>query len=367
MYWFGRTGERSVPSLQMYYKLKTDFLLQSETAMESLTSIWAARAWVDQEAFPRIKKLLLKARHSIAIQMFIWKDDRLGREMAHTVLLAADRGVKVEITKEALGDIFESHQDFLGTKSSRDPIWKRFWEHPNITISYAHHNDHAKVYIIDGELLLLTGMNIADEYHDVWHDYLVELRGRQFVEEYLTHVTGRSLTHPIRLAMNIGNRNEIRPVLTNLLESARESIVVEHCYFSDPQTIAQLIRKSQQGVRVTLILPERPNHGKYVNMQSVVKLCTEGKAENIEVFLYPGMFHGKIILVDRHKAFVGSANLMRSSIDEMGELNVLISGIGQRALVKLRDTLRGDILKCQPLAGTPHFSWLARALAWLKL
>ena len=335
--------------------------------MESLASFWAARVWIDQEAFPRIKKLLLRARHTIAIQMFIWKDDRLGREMAHTVVQAADNGVRVTITKEAVGDIFELHKDFLSTKNSTDSVWQRFWKHPNIKIIYAHHNDHAKVYLIDGETLLLTGMNIADEYHEIWHDYLVELRGRRFVEEYLTHGDRRSKMHPIQLAMNMGEKQEIRPVLTKLLTEARESIVVEHCYVTDAEAMDLLIKKSHEGVHVTLIVPERSNHAYYSNMQAVARFITEAAEENAEVFLYPGMFHGKIILVDRSKAFLGSANFMRSSIDEMGELNVVLSGAGQRGIVKLRDTLRGDILKSRPLTSPPHFSWIGRWLAWLKL
>lgn len=368
-YFFGKEGERRVKSLRLYFGLKTNLLLHSETALGGLTNFWAARVWVDQEAFPRIKKLILRAQHTVAIQMFIWKDDSLGREMAHTVLMAAENGVKVEITKESVGDMFELHRDFLSTKNSTDPIWKRFWSHPNIKVSYAHHNDHAKVYIIDGEILLLTGMNIADEYHDSWHDYLVELRGHRFVEEYLTHGEYRTSSAPIRLAMNIAEKREIRPVLMDFLESARESILLEHPYVSDPQCLDLLIAKSHQGVRVTIVIPERSNHGHYTNMQSVGRLITEGARENVNIFLYPGMVHGKIILVDRQRAFLGSANFIRSSIDDMGELNVLINGFGfgQRAITKLRDTLRGDILKSRPLTSPPNFSWLSRWMAWMKL
>jgi cardiolipin synthase len=366
-YYFGKKGQRKVTSLRLYYRFKTDLLLHSGSAMESITSMWAARVWVDQEAFPRIKKLLLRAERTIAIQMFIWKDDKLGREMAETVTQAADKGVQVDITKESLGDIFELERDFFTTKDSKDPVWQKFWSHPRIRVSHAHHNDHAKVYIIDGEILLLTGMNIANEYHESWHDYLVELRGSHFVDEYLTHGEKRFRNSPIRLAMNIGEQHEIRPVLTELLESANESILVEHCYVSDPHSLDILIKKSHQGVRVTLVIPDRSNHGHYSNMQFIARLITEGARENVEVFLYPGMFHGKTILVDRTRAFLGSANLIKSSIDEMGEVNVLMSGFGQRAVLRLRDALRGDILKSRPITTPPHFSWLGKWLAWMKL
>ena len=83
--------------------------------------------------------------------------------------------------------------------------------------------------------------------------------------------------------------------------------------------------------------------------------------------MYPGIIHGKVIFVDRERAFVGSANLMESSLDAMGETNVLITGRYSRAVVRLRDVLRADILKSRPLQGPPAFLWLRRFLAWMKL
>ncbi len=152
-----------------------------------------------------------------------------------------------------------------------------------------------------------------------------------------------------------------------LLDSAEESIVVEHCYLSDPQVVDLLIQKSKEGVGVTVIVPEKPNHSQNSNLLSVLKLTTEGHPQNMEVFFYPGMFHAKILLIDRDTAFLGSANLIPTSLDTVGEVNVLLRGSLQRAVVKLRDTLRGDILKSRPLMSPPYFSWLNRILAWLRL
>jgi phosphatidylserine/phosphatidylglycerophosphate/cardiolipin synthase-like enzyme len=71
--------------------------------------------------------------------------------------------------------------------------------------------------------------------------------------------------------------------------------------------------------------------------------------------------------VDHRCAFVGSANLITSSIDTMGEVNVLIRGLHQRALWKLTESLREDVLHSRALSGAPNFLWLSRWLAWLGL
>jgi cardiolipin synthase len=366
-YIFGKRGQRRVHGWRIFYRLRVEVLLHGRKPVTGINRFPDARIWVDREAFPRIKKLLRRARHTIVIQMFIWKDDTLGREMAALLLTCADRGVKVYISKEAVGDVFEFHRDFLTTRTGYDPLWRKFWAHPNIRISYANNNDHAKVFIIDDRIFLLTGMNIADEYHEKWHDYLVELRGNHFVEYYLTRGEAPVRQTDTRLIMNTDVRKDIRPAMMMLLESARRSIVLEQSYLSDDAINNLLIRKSKEGVRVTVILPSRPDFHYYANMQSVGRLIAEGDSENINVFLFPGMVHGKITIVDRTSAFIGSANMMTSSLDEMGEVNVLIEGKNRRPILKLREVLRLDVVRSEPLRTPPRLRWLTRGLAWLKL
>ncbi len=366
-YVFGKRGQRRVHGWRLFYRLRVEVMLRSIPSIAGLGALPAARLWIDREAFPRIKKLIRRARHTVVIQMFIWKDDALGREMAEVITEVADRGVSVVVSKEAVGDVFELHKDFIGTKREDDPVWKRFWSHPNIRVHYETHNDHAKVYIIDDRIFLLTGMNIAQEYHDQWHDYLVELHGRPFVEHYLSDGELPGETAEARLVMNTGHHKDIRPAVTALLESARRSIVVEHCYFSDPAILELLIRRSREGVRLVIILSKQKDFHHYANMQSISELLTKGIAKRISVFMYPRVMHAKILLVDRERAFIGSANLMTSSLDEMGEVNVLLDGRSYGAIRKLRESLRDDILISTPLSRPPRFRWLWRWLTWLKL
>ncbi|TSC58519.1 MAG: cardiolipin synthase [Candidatus Peregrinibacteria bacterium Greene0416_19] len=364
---FGKLGRRRVQGWRLFYRLRVEVLLHTRKAIERISSVARVRVWVDQEAFPRICKLLRRARHTVIIQMFIWKDDALGRRMAAEIVRLADRGVQIDITKEAAGDVFELHKDFLATRSAHDPMWQRFWSHPRIRITYSHNNDHAKVYIIDDRILLLTGMNISEDEYLKWHDYLVELRDHSSVSHYLTDGEVRSSDRGACLVMNREGRREIRPVLMRLLRSARKSVVAEHCYISDPQVLAELVRLTHGGVRVTLIAPEKLDVHYHATWQSIAQLVRLSDPSRLRIFVYPGFLHAKIILVDRRQVFVGSANLMRSSLDEMGEVNVLFDDTAEGALFKIREILRRDILKSRPLTGPLRLSWLSRWLAWLKL
>lgn len=367
LYIFGKRGQRRVHGWRMFYRMRVEMMLRSRAPIHGISRFPKAKLWVDHEAFTRAKKLIRSARHTVAIQMFIWKDDRLGREMAQVLCDVADRGVRVSVSKEAVGDVFELHRDFLGTRDNADGVWKRFWNHPRISIIHEARNDHAKVFIIDDRILLLTGMNIADEYHEDWHDYMVELRGRSFVEHYFSDGDLPGSRGEARLVINTGHRKEIRPVVMELLHSASRSIVLEHCYVSDTAVLDLLIRRSHEGVHVVVIIPRQTDVHQFANMRAVGRLLSEGDTKRTAVFLYPRMLHGKILLVDRRRAFIGSANLVTSSLDQMGELNVLLEGRTHVAIRKLRGVLRDDILESTPVSKPPKFQWFWRWLTWLKL
>lgn len=342
-------------------------LIRAGEQFSSLARRADVRVWVDgKDAFRRIEKLIRKARYSIVIHMFIWKDDDVGRQIAALLLEAAERGVQIDITKEAVGDLFEWDADFFGTGQSPDPVWKAFWHHPNIRITHALDHNHTKAFVIDQQILLLTGMNIAREYRYDWHDYLVELKGTAFVEQFFQRKSQDASQQSVQLVMNTEREKNIRPTLQHMLDTAKHSVVVEHCYLSDPDMTDRLIRLSKRRVRVTVLLPTAMDFHNHANMLTMGRLRTEGRRSHMKVLLYPGIFHAKIILVDRTQAFLGSANLMRSSLDDMGEVNVLVRG-RRRALKKIRESLRHDILLSHPMNVKPPLLWLSKWMAWLGL
>ncbi len=246
------------------------------------------------------------------------------------------------------------------------PLWKHFWSHPNIRITYASHGDHAKVYVIDGQILLLTGMNIADEYRHDWHDYMVELRGAQYVQHYLARQVEEEPGQSVHVIMNTEEEKGMRPVVMKLLREAKNSLIIEHCYLSDPEVVDAIVEASNREVSVTVILPKRPDFHHHANMQSVGRMLAEGNSSYLRVLLFPGMFHAKVIMADYETVFLGSANLMKSSLDDMGEVNVLIKG-KYRAVWKLQEALRNDAFRSRSLSSAPPFLWLSRLLAWMGL
>jgi cardiolipin synthase len=365
-YVFGKRGQRRVQGMRLYYRAQALFVLRTGVSLRSITRDREVRLWIDgEDAFARLGYLIGRSRATIVVQMFIWKDDDTGRLVARWLLEAADRGVSVDIAKEAVGDFFESDKDFLGTKTSNDALWKAFWNHPNIRVSHDTNHDHAKVYVFDGQTVVLTGMNIADEYRFAWHDVAVEFHGTQFVEEFLARKPGAA-DDPIRIVTNTEERKEIRPMVVSLLRGAREHVVLEHAYVSDPDVVDELIELTKRGVALTVIIPRMVDLHQQANMQTVGRLITEAGRFSTRILLYPEPSHSKILLVDGNTAFLGSANLYKGSLDHMGEVNVLIRG-RFRVLWRLREMLRQDILRSEAVSSPPQLRWLSRWAAWLGL
>lgn len=332
------------------------------TRLGKLTRRAQVKIWVDGKvSFKRILRLIARAKHTVVIQTFIWKDDTTGRRIAAGLLAAADRGVHIDISKEATGDVFELGQNFIQTRHEDTNLWKRFWSHPNISIHHIQEDNHAKSYIIDGEILLLTGMNIADEYAYEWHDFLIELRGSRFVDHYLTGGDIPNPTESVKLVINSAQKKEIRGTVRTLLSSATHTIVLVQAYLSDPDVLDLLIQKSKDGVRIVIILPSKPDIHHNANIQSINELLTKGDRKRLKIFLSNRMVHGKVILVDKTHLFIGSANLITSSLDQMGEANVYLTGKWERPFRKIREAVRKDILESVPVQ-TPPSLWL-----WGKL
>ncbi|MBI2117718.1 hypothetical protein HYT95_02365 [Candidatus Peregrinibacteria bacterium] len=189
----------------------------------------------------------------------------------------------------------------------------------------------------------------------------------RFVEQFMTRAAPATAGDaPVQLVMNAETRKDIRPVVTRLLSSAREHIVIEVSYISDPELLDLLVRRSHAGVRITMLLPKMPDFHHHANLLTIGKLLSEGRASHVHVLLYPGMFHAKALLIDGVTAFVGSANLFTASLDDMGEVNVLVRG-KRRFLRTLRESMRRSILQSRPITSPPTFLWLSRWLAWMGL
>ncbi|MBI5063926.1 MAG: hypothetical protein HZB87_10815, partial [Desulfatitalea sp.] len=127
-----------------------------------------------REAFDKTLAAIVGAKQASHVQTFIWKDDFIGRQVVSRLKAAADRGATVIVRKDMVGTVFELG-DLLAGKPS--PVFTRagLKQFPRIDVQLDlwDDTDHSKYFIVDHGLVIMGGMNIADEYHTQWHDYMV--------------------------------------------------------------------------------------------------------------------------------------------------------------------------------------------------
>lgn len=302
------------------------------------------------EAFDAIFKSLDSARSSVLVQTYIWKDDETGQEIVQRLKKAADRGAGVVVSKDLLGTAFELGDMIKGRPS---PVFTStgLKGYPGIHVNtklFAHY-DHSKYFIQDHETLIFGGMNIADEYHFEWHDYMVLIRGKERVAAFEDRVlrgkpwpAGR----PAVVAVNDGYATEIRTALREMIDHARERVVVQHAYFSDNIILEALLRAAERGVHVDVILPANPDTHGAANRVTINRLLASKHRDHIRVFLYPAMSHAKVLMVDGQMAGVGSANLTPRSMLTSKELTVFVHGDPDEPFLKrLRAQMDADLAK----------------------
>lgn len=300
-----------------------------------------------REAFKAILEAIGSATSSIYVQTYIWKDDTIGKEIVKRLKTAADRGVRVTVRKDILGTIFEI-KDMLKGRLSPVFTQKGLKGYPNIDVNldvFAD-TDHSKYFIVDNRTVIFGGMNIADEYHNQWHDYMVMIQNKRWAEAFGAKVVKGEPwpdAAPFVIAVNDRKATQIRTAMIEMLDHARESVIIEHAYFSDDRIIASVQRAAARSVQVTVILPEHPDTHLYANMATINRLLSCNPKHSIRVYLYPKMSHAKVMLIDGRIAAIGSANLTPRSMLTSKEVTLFVHGkVDDPFIQKLHDQLVSD-------------------------
>lgn len=317
-----------------------------------------------EAAFPEIIRCIENAKRSVAINMFIWRDDVIGNRMAEAVLKAADKGVRVYISIDRYGVVLEKCEECkrsffhkqqslpekmkicaLGqvypqngrpgkVKDVDTALYKRIMEHPNIEVSAdVFKADHSKWYIIDDEILFLGGINVEDKENgcdingNVYGDYMVKLSGRAYVEMFRHKLrTGGNTAEDLFFGINQkvpDRRFEMEQLYLDLIRKAETTLHITMAYFSPLRKfIKELVAAHKRGVRVTLVIPENANFQNASNRRCIRKIlkATDGQAA---VYLCPKMLHTKLVMNDRYIS-LGSTNITKKAFNQLDELNLFV-------------------------------------------
>ena len=349
-----------------------------------------------KEAFPRIIEQIEKAEKSIVITMFVWREDKIGNQIAEKLLEAANRGVNIHIIKDKLGMVFELaeenkkslfHNDFYLIlmikakfmdkfypmegkskyhKQTKSPIYQQLIHNENIKTDKDNvRNDHSKYYIFDESTLITGGMNIEDKsiYTDVegkeYIDFMVELNSKNYVEKFydkINYVNWQNqeagIEFIVNLKNNIKSNFEIKDKILELLSSAQKSVTLLMAYIGEKEVTDKIIEIANKGIEITILLPEKANLQNDLNMKTLKKLMKETD-NKINAYLSKKMVHAKMIIIDEKIVTLGSANINKNGMTKLSELNVLLDKSNYRGFdEKLKTSLEENFKDAAKVTNT---------------
>jgi cardiolipin synthase len=126
---------------------------------------------------------IARARRSIAIEMYTWQDDRIGRRFADAVAARIREGVPVYIVLDSFGSLTSGRLgDDLQASGAR-LVWYNPLDPRAVGAWSPNQRNHRKLVLVDGTIGFTGGMNLSEDYTDefrgdlAWRDLAVRVEG----------------------------------------------------------------------------------------------------------------------------------------------------------------------------------------------
>lgn len=315
-----------------------------------------------EEKFFHLKEELLNAHHSIHLEYYIIKNDKIGNEIKEILIKKAQEGVKVKFIIDKVGSIRLKRKYINDLKSGGvDVVFYSYILAPllrfiNTQINY---RNHRKIVVIDNYISFVGGINIGDEYLGLgplgnWRDCHFMIKGDfslglqyVFLEDF-TSIKKHSKNNEYIIdnieeffllpSKEYGNTflqfvksgpdsefPSIAQSIIKLISMAKKEINIVTPYFIPTEGIIDALKiVLLSGVSVNILFPGKTDHFA-VNRASKTYLAELIRC-GAKVYLYTpkGFIHTKLITVDNELSSVGTANMDIRSFELNYEINTII-------------------------------------------
>ena len=350
--------------------------------------------------FLRLLRDIASAKSHIHIDVYIFEDDALGRLVSDALIAKAQQGIEVRLIFDDVGcwsvkNRFFEHMREAGIEVAPFlPV--RF---PSFT-SKVNYRNHRKLFIVDGRVGYIGGMNIALRYvkgtgQQPWRDTMVRLEGggvyslqRTFLIDWYfvdgTQLSDRKYYPPVPFTPDKKDGRqlakepapipspiiqtvtsnptspypEIQQGFVRLILSARSYIFIQTPYFLPTEPVLFALKTAaSSGVDVRITVPRRSD-ARFVEWagRSYLREATEA---GITVSLYDsGFMHSKVMVSDDSVCTCGSTNIDFRSFENNFEANTFIYSTEiarQMKAIYLNDEQNTTALTSLPQRMNPRF------------
>ena len=298
--------------------------------------------------FAACENVINEAKGYIHFQTYIVDDDETGRRFINSLIRAAKRGVRVYFLLDAFGG--SSFTRELINKVEAAGILFRLFSPGLITKGFQMSlRLHHKVLLIDGEIAIIGGMNVADRYHGTssmreWLDFAILIKGPEcahvlFILKRLWNKAflskkdkSREVIHnpqyyadvKLKVLQNNWYRNKIEILKSyrSAIKHSQQRMIMFASYFLPGRNERKLLRNaSRRGVDIKIVLAAESDAP--VFRRATNFLYDFILRNNIKIYEYlPSNMHAKVATVDGRWCTIGSYNLNHLSDYGSVEMNV---------------------------------------------
>ncbi len=282
------------------------------------------------------------AEHTIFLETYIWKGDRVGQRFKRALTEAAARGVEVHVVYDVFANLVVP-QSFFRFDPRIHVLRHWPWTGARGPLSFRSPGlNHRKILVVDGETAFVGGYNLGSLYATRWRDTHVRIQGaaaadlaNAFIDYWnmarrghkaLPPPTNRPWDSAVRVTRNVPSIGvyPIRYTYLEAIDRAHDHLWLTHAYLipDDDLTFA-LVEAADRGVDVRIIVPAESNHivADWLSRGFYATLLRRG----IRLFLYQdAMVHAKTATADGRWSVIGTANLDRLSLTGNYEINAEI-------------------------------------------
>ncbi len=289
-----------------------------------------------EQFFPHMLDAINKARHSIALEMYLVSSGRLFSQFRQALLAAAARGVHVRILLDDFGaqGLSPADRQALTAPGIELLFFNRLrWRHGVSNLL----RNHRKLLLIDREQGYVGGAGLTDEFmyaHDTalpWHEVMLAIRGpvlndwlalfertwfgigtSWFKQPRASHMAPASGAQRGRVCASNGPRaHHVAQSLYQQLQQSRQHIWLVTPYLLPSLKLRRLlIQAARRKVDVRVLVPgELTDHPaiRHASRRHYARLLRGG----VRIFEYqPRFIHAKLALSDGW-ASTGSTNFDR--------------------------------------------------------
>ncbi|MEI2415546.1 phospholipase D-like domain-containing protein [Orrella sp. JC864] len=346
------------------------------------------------EAYPAMIAAIESARHSIALQTYIFDRDAVGRKIAQALIDARQRGVEVRVLIDAIGAKYSRPpiNGLLSRAKVRNALFMS--SGLGLRLAYANLRSHRKILVVDGRIGFTGGMNIragfttrekrpalrdthfrlegpvvAQLMASFAHDWAYTERERLQGELWFPTVPARGSV-PARCVLSGPDKtlNSTHDMILGALAVAQRHVRIQSPYFlPDLVLIGALATAARRGVQVDIVIPGKNNlrlvsYAMTAQLEQVVRT-------GCRVWVASGPFdHSKLISVDGAWSYIGSSNLDPRSLRLNFELDMEIYDKALAAWIERRiDSLiaTARLETLEHLRGMAFLRRLRNRVIWL--